>query len=94
MRRKLVAIILFVFALAYVGSSEIGSGMGQEMAYAAHRGVYRYDRDIDTGGATNVARDLYPYHWADSNQFGDDEAYNNASTGRSEVPYPIHREDR
>jgi len=85
--------MVFVFALAYVGSAELGSGMGQGTAYAEGRGVYANDRNVDTGRATNVARDLYPYHWADSNQFGDDEAYNNSSTGRSEVPYPIHRED-
>lgn len=45
-------------------------------------------------GAIRVDRDLYPFHYDDVNQFGDDEAYNSASgkvhTG---VRFPIHRED-
>jgi len=48
----------------------------------------------DLRGATRVDRDLYPFHAGDSNQFGDDEAYNSMS-GRvhAGVGYPIHRED-
>ena len=50
---------------------------------------YRGDSDRDWYGSHRVDRDLYPYHWADPNQFGDDEAYNYI-TGGSNVPYPFH----
>jgi hypothetical protein len=46
------------------------------------------------GGAVSVDRDLYPFHYDDVNQFGDDEAYN-STTGHTNngVRFPIHRED-
>jgi hypothetical protein len=68
-------------------------------------GAPRCSPDLDAGcpagwpedfrnGATRVDRDLYPFHYGDTNQFGDDEAYNSMSgkvhTG---VRFPIHRED-
>ena len=93
MRRRFIAIALFVLTSAYIPGAGTGGVIYTQTAYAADKGTRGNNQNIDSGGAANVGKDLYPYHWADTNQFGDDESYNNLSTGRSEVPYPIHRED-
>ena len=82
--------LTFILASAYI--ADAGGGTDQQTVQHTDKEVSGYSRNINSGGAMRVDKDLYPFHYGDTNQFGDDEAYNSMSGG-SKVPYPIHRED-
>jgi hypothetical protein len=93
LRAKFGVIMLaltFVLASAYI--ADAGDGTDQQTVKHTYKEVSGDDRDVNSSGAMRVDKDLYPFHYGDTNQFGDDEAYNSISGG-SKVPYPIHRED-
>ncbi|SPF50794.1 exported hypothetical protein [Syntrophobacter sp. SbD1] len=95
MRRKFCAVILalsLVLASAYIAAAQDKGSTDRQTAQSADRGASGDDRDVNSSGAMRVDRDLYPSHYDDVNQFGDDEAYNK-TTGHSVVRYPFHRID-
>jgi len=75
-RKKFIAVMLFVLASVYAGS--------WQMAYAVDMGIY--DNKVGSNAPTSIERDLYPFHWGAANQFGDDETHTNPATECSEVP--------
>jgi len=86
--------LTFIFILVRIADADRYVDTDPELTQDEGGGAL--DRDLAAGnyGAMRVDRDLYPYHYDDANQFGDDEAYN--STGGhagKRVPFPIHRED-
>ena len=56
--------------------------------------ISKSNLNAGSSGAIRVDEDLYPFHYDDVNQFGNDEAYNSI-TGHNhgKVPFPIHREE-
>ena len=98
MKGKLGVIIFaftfFVLASACIGNAGMEAVSDRQTAQDTDRGVSGGNQSYNSSGAMRVDRDLYPFHYGDVNQFGDDEAYNSlsgkVSTG---VRYPIHRED-
>jgi hypothetical protein len=82
-----------VLASACIAFAGVGGGASQQMGRDTDRGIGN-GQGLNSGGAMRVDEDLYPFHYNDINQFGDDEAYN-SSTGHNnmKVPFIIHRED-
>ena len=84
-----VILVALAFILGSACIALAGGGMDQQTGQATVSGS---NQNVNSSGAMRVDKDLYPFHYGDTNQFGDDEAYNSISGG-SKVPYPIHRED-
>ncbi len=107
--RTVIAILLLSLGLFFyagqIGSAAAAAAGTEPAGENLSAGGRQYPSDSDAGnpagshqnsrsGAVRVDRDLYPYHYDDVNQFGDDEAYNSMSGQvKTGVRYPIHRED-
>jgi len=83
--------LTFVFASAHIADAGWSEGMGGSTVLHTDRAASGNDRDVTPSGALRVDRDLYALHPDDTNQFGDDEAYNTLG-GHCLVPVPFHRE--
>ena len=84
--------LTLAFAWAYVAHA--GCDMDHQAGHDGDKAYSGHDRRVNSFGAMRVDEDLYPFHYGDVNQFGDDEAYNSTRERNvRKVPFPIHREE-